>query len=271
MREQIIAELHVKPTIDAKAEIERRVNLLVEYSTKSNTNGFVLGISGGADSTLAGKLAQLAVNRMNENGGQHKQFIALRLPYREQLDEHYAQNALQFIAPSQTITFNIAQGVDALVESYQLATGKAISDFHKGNIKARVRMLTQYAVAGEENMLVIGTDHAAESVTGFFTKFGDGAADILPLSGLIKSQVRMLLHELGADKLLSEKPPTADLLDHKPQQLDETELGLSYEVIDKFLTGQSIPSEKEEAIIARYKTSAHKRHLPVTIYDQWWR
>jgi len=270
VREEIIAELHVQPDIDVKAEIERRVNFLVEYSTKTNTNGFVLGISGGADSTLAGKLAQMAVNIMNDKGGQ-KQFIALRLPYHEQLDEHDAQNALQFIAPSKTITFNIASGVDALTESYELATGKPISDFHKGNIKARVRMLTQYAIAGEENMLVIGTDHAAESVTGFFTKFGDGAADILPLSGLIKSQVRMLLHELGADKPLSEKPPTADLLDQKPQQLDETELGLSYEIIDKFLSGQHIPSSDEEKLVARYKATTHKRKLPVTIYDHWWR
>lgn len=131
-------------------------------------------------------------------------------------------------------------------------------------------MLAQYAIAGEENLLVIGTDHAAESVTGFFTKFGDGAADILPLSGLIKSQIRMLLHEFGADELLSEKPPTADLLDQQPQQLDETELGLSYERIDKFLTGQPIPSNEEAALVARYKATEHKRKLPVTIYDQWW-
>ena len=237
---------------------------------KTNTNGFVLGISGGADSTLAGKLAQLAIDQMNERGD-NKKFIAVRLPYGGQKDEEDAQRALAFIKPTENVTFNIAAGVDALTETYEQSVGNAISDFHKGNIKARVRMLTQYAIAGEKNMLVIGSDHAAEAVTGFFTKYGDGGADILPLSGLVKSQVRMLLQSLGAEKIVYEKPATADLLDDKPQQLDESELGISYDIIDQFLTNQPISETSDHQIRERYMATAHKRELPVTIFDTWWK
>ncbi|MBX4298572.1 NAD(+) synthase, partial [Mycobacterium tuberculosis] len=88
-----------------------------------------------------------------------------------------------------------------------------LSDFNKGNVKARTRMITQYAIAGQEGLLVIGTDHAAEAVTGFFTKYGDGGAGRLPLAGLSKRQGRSLLKELGADERLYLKVPTADLLD----------------------------------------------------------
>lgn len=269
-REQIITELHVKPNIDAQQEINNRVNFLVEYCVKTGTNGFVLGISGGVDSTLAGKLAQLAVDQMNERG-YNKKFIAVRLPYGEQLDEEDAQRALAFIKPSETVTFNIASGVDALTKTYEDAVGSAISDFNKGNIKARVRMVAQYAIAGDQKMLVLGTDHAAEAVTGFFTKYGDGGSDLLPLSGLAKSQVIKLLQVLGADQPVYEKKPTADLLDKKPQQLDETELGMTYETIDRFLTNGPISEADEQKIVERYMLSAHKRALPVTIFDTWWK
>jgi len=269
-KEEIIAELHVSPTIDVHSEIQKRINFLVEYSVKTNTNGFVLGISGGADSTLAGKLAQLAVDQMNERG-HNKKFIAVRLPYGEQRDEEDAQRALTFIKPTENVTFNIAAGVNALTETYEQSMGNTISDFHKGNIKARARMIAQYAIAGEKNMLVIGSDHAAEAVTGFFTKFGDGGADILPLSGLVKSQVRMLLQSLGAEKILHEKPATADLLDDKVQQLDEDELGLSYDSIDQFLTNPQVSEKIDHQIRERYTITAHKREMPVTIFDTWWK
>ncbi|URN93668.1 MAG: ammonia-dependent NAD(+) synthetase [Candidatus Pristimantibacillus lignocellulolyticus] len=269
-KEEIVAELNVRPTIDIQTEIHKRVNFLVEYSVKTNTNGFVLGISGGADSTLAGKLAQLAVDQMNEHG-YNKKFIAVRLPYGEQKDEEDAQRALAFIKPTENVTFNIASGVNALTQTYGQSMGTAISDFHKGNIKARARMIAQYAIAGENNMLVIGSDHAAEAVTGFYTKFGDGGADILPLSGLVKSQVRMLLQSLGAEKILHEKPATADLLDVKQQQLDEDELGISYDSIDQFLTNPQISGTNDQQIRERYSITQHKRELPVTIFDTWWK
>ena len=109
-------------------------------------------------------------------------------------------------------------------------TGAALGDYHKGNVKARMRMIAQYAIGGQEGLLVIGTDHAAEAVTGFYTKYGDGGSRfLLPLSGLTKRQGKALLMELGADERLYLKVPTADLLDEKPGQADETELGICYD------------------------------------------
>ncbi|MCQ2000321.1 ammonia-dependent NAD(+) synthetase [Arthrobacter zhaoxinii] len=270
LQEEIIAELGVQPTIDAAAEIRRRVDFLKDYLHASHAGGYVLGISGGVDSTLAGKLAQLAVDELKAEGTQ-AQFIALRLPYNVQHDEADAQAALEFIAPSESLVYNVGPAVDGFEAEYVKMTGEKITDFNKGNIKARVRMTAQYAVAGQHNLLVIGTDHAAESVTGFFTKFGDGGADLLPLSGLDKRQNRALLAELGAPEKLIAKAPTADLLDDRPGQTDETELGLSYDTIDGYLEGEDTPAEDAEKIEARFVMTRHKRTIPVTVSDTWWK
>jgi len=122
-----------------------------------------------------------------------------------------------------------------------------------------------------EGLLVIGTDHAAEAVTGFFTKYGDGGADVLPLTGLTKRQGKALLKELGADERLYLKTPTADLLDQKPGQADETELGISYDELDDYLEGKQVPTEIAEKIEKRYLTTMHKRNLPASMFDEWWK
>ena len=183
LQAKIIEEMGVQPRIDPAEEVRRRVTFLKEYLKATHTKGFVLGISGGLDSSLAGRLAQLAVEEL-EGEGVEASFVAVRLPYGTQHDEDDAQAALDFIQAKTEWTFNISAGVDGVEDEFEKTTGAAISDFHKGNTKARIRMLAQYALAGEHNYLVIGTDHGAESVTGFFTKFGDGGADILPLFGL---------------------------------------------------------------------------------------
>lgn len=266
----IIDEMGVKPEIDPQQEIEARVGFLCDYLRASRTNGFVLGISGGLDSTLAGRLAQLAVERLAEEGVA-ADFVAVRLPYKVQHDEDDAQAALEFIRPATTVTYNVAPAVDGFEGEFRQATGREVSDFNKGNIKARVRMIAQYALAGERNLLVIGTDHGAESVTGFFTKYGDGGADVLPLFGLDKRQNRLLAKTLGADERLWAKAPTADLLDGTPGQTDEAELGLSYDDIDDYLEGREVDDAVAEKIEHRWLTTRHKRTTPATILDDWWR
>ena len=203
--------LGVQPTIDPAREVERRVQFLVEYCLTAGAAGFVLGISGGQDSTLAGRLAQLAAEelRRRRHGAQ---FCAVRLPYRTQHDEDDAQIALGFITADEVLTVNIAGGTDGMAADLDTALGHPITDFNKGNVKARMRMVAQYAIGAERRLLVIGTDHAAEAVTGFFTKHGDGAADILPLAGLTKRQGKQLLAHLGAPESTYLKAPTADLL-----------------------------------------------------------
>src|SRR6185312_12962740 len=172
MQARIISDLGVKPTIDTADEVERRVAFLRDYLAATGTGGFVLGISGGLDSTLAGRLAQLAVEEAAADG-LDVDFVGVRLPYGTQSDEDDAAAAMDFVAPKTAWTYDIKPAVDALASEFARSTGRQITDFNKGNAKARLRMTAQYALAGERNLLVIGTDHAAESVTGFFTKFGD--------------------------------------------------------------------------------------------------
>ncbi|WP_237201481.1 ammonia-dependent NAD(+) synthetase [Rothia nasimurium] len=270
LQAHIIEELGVKPEIDPAEEVRKRVQFLVDYLKATGTRGFVLGISGGLDSTLAGRLCQLAVEELDLEGIE-AEFIAVRLPYKVQADEDDAQAALRFIMPQQTVTYNIAGAVDGFETAFETATGRPIADFNKGNVKARARMIAQYALAGEKNLLVVGTDHGAEAVTGFFTKFGDGGADVMPLFGLNKRQNRALLKVLGADKKLWEKVPTADLLDGKPGRIDEDELGVTYDQIDDYLEGKDIDPAAAENIEGRFLRSRHKRTTPVTIFDSWYR
>ncbi len=275
LQSEIMSELHVSSTIDAEAEIQRRVDFLVAYLRKTGARGLVLGISGGQDSTLAGRLCQLAIDaraaELIASAEQPPAFVAVRLPYAVQHDEDDAQLALDFIRPTQVVTFNIRDAVDGFANEFVVALGEPITDFNKGNVKARARMIAQYAIAGQRGYLVVGTDHAAEAVTGFFTKYGDGGSDLLPLTGLTKRQGRALLEHLGAAERLYLKPPTADLLDENPGQTDEANLGLSYTDIDDYLEGKSVPDAVAEAIESRYLASEHKRRIPASLFDVWWR
>jgi NAD+ synthase len=172
------AQLRARTDIDAQHEIERRCDFLCRAMQESGQKTLVLGISGGVDSTVAGRLAQLAVNRLRDQGDQAR-FVAMRLPYGEQKDADDADRALEFIQPDEVLEVNIKNGSDALLQSLE-SGGMSFEDadqrdFVLGNIKARQRMVVQYAVAGARSGLVIGTDQAAEALMGFFTKYGDGA------------------------------------------------------------------------------------------------
>jgi NAD+ synthase len=270
LQAKIIGEMGVRPQIDPAEEVARRIGFLKDYLRATGTAGFVLGISGGLDSSLAARLAQLAVEELAAEGVEAS-FVAVRLPYGVQHDEHDARAALDFVEADTEWTYNIKPGVDGFEAEYRASTGTGISDFGKGNIKARLRMVAQYALAGERNFLVVGTDHGAESVTGFFTKFGDGGADVLPLFGLNKRQNRQLLEHLGAPEQLWSKVPTADLLDGTPGRTDEDELGLRYDDIDDYLEGRDVPDEVAAKIEQKYLRTRHKRTVPVTLFDDWWR
>lgn len=271
LQETIIKELKVKPIINPKEEIRNRVDFLKNYLLKhSFSKGYVLGISGGQDSTLAGKLAQLAVDELNEAFPNSYQFIGVRLPYGEQFDEDDCQDALDFIKPSNVLTVDIKHSVDASVVSLENA-GVTISDYLKGNEKARERMKVQYSIGGAYNLFVIGTDHASEAITGFYTKHGDGACDLVPLFGLNKEQGKLILKELDCPVHLYEKVPTADLEEDKPAQPDEEALGVSYEHIDDYLEGNEVLQASKERIETLYMNSRHKRHAAVTLYDEWWK
>ncbi|CAH9065456.1 NH(3)-dependent NAD(+) synthetase [Pseudoalteromonas holothuriae] len=276
MRQAILAEMQVQPQIDVAFEITRRVNFIKQRLMSAHCQTLVLGISGGVDSSTCGRLCQLAVQALNEEQDTNRyQFIAMRLPYGVQADEDEAQLALDFIKPSQRITVNIKPAVDAMHEqatqailSARLSMPESTAvDFVKGNVKARQRMVAQYEVAGLTNGLVVGTDHSAENITGFYTKFGDGACDLAPLFGLSKRQVRALAAHLNAPTDLVIKAPTADLECDRPGLTDEEALGLSYDQIDDFLEGRQVTPEVADKLIAIYQRTQHKRQPIPTVYD----
>lgn len=277
-RAAIIAELGVRPEIDPLREIDSRVRFLVDYLRSTPATGFVLGISGGQDSTLAGRLCQLAAQRLRDEGMPQARFVAMRLPYGEQADEADAQTALEFIHPDACLTVDVRPASDASSAAAATALSEIpqhsgpLRDFVRGNVKARERMIAQYAVAGQLGLLVVGTDHAAEAVTGFYTKYGDGGVDLNPLAGLSKRQGAALLRDLGAPESTWRKVPTADLEDNRPGIPDEVALGVTYTQIDDYLEGCN---GLEDAAIVRieqlYLNSRHKRATPATPHDAWWR
>ncbi len=274
---EIIDLMKVLPVIDVGEEVRRRVNFIKHQLELSGCKSLVLGISGGVDSCTCGKLAQLAVEELNQNREEEEyRFIAVRLPYDTQADEADAQLSVKFINPSVAVTVNVRDGSDAIHQTTIQALAAAgigghsesQEDFVKGNVKARMRMVAQYEIAGLMNGLVLGTDHSAENITGFYTKYGDGACDLVPLFGLSKRQVRQLAAHLGAPEKIVTKTPTADLESLNPAKPDEEALGLSYDQIDDFLEGKQIDPAAEKKLIHIFLTTQHKRAPIATVYDQ---
>ncbi|QEA38136.1 ammonia-dependent NAD(+) synthetase [Pistricoccus aurantiacus] len=270
LQQRIGQALGVLNSFDSEREIERRVDFLCKQMIESGQRGLVLGISGGVDSTVAGRLAQLAVERVREQGDKAT-FYAMRLPYGEQQDEKDARMAIDYIAPDRALATDIKPASDAMLEALEQSglqfDDPGHRDFVHGNIKARQRMIAQYAVAGTNGALVVGTDQAAEAMMGFFTKYGDGACDLVPLAGLTKGQVRELGRALGAPSQLVEKVPTADLESLRPQLTDEEALGVSYEEIDTFLMGGEVSEQAYRTIVSTYERTEHKRRLPRSPLD----
>ncbi|WP_122520990.1 ammonia-dependent NAD(+) synthetase [Pseudomonas viridiflava] len=269
VQRQIAEQLKVQPPFaDQNAletEVARRVDFIKQCLQNARLNTLVLGISGGVDSLTAGLLAQRAVKELRESTGDTGyRFVAVRLPYMVQADEHEAQASVDFIEPDERHTVNIGPSVKALATEVKAFEGHPASavDFVLGNTKARMRMVAQYTIAGACQGLVIGTDHAAEAVMGFFTKFGDGACDVAPLSGLVKHQVRAIARHFGAPESLVEKVPTADLEDLSPGKPDEAAHGVTYTEIDAFLHGQPVREEAFKIICDTYAKTQHKRELP---------
>nr|WP_306309396.1 ammonia-dependent NAD(+) synthetase [Vibrio sp. D431a] len=269
IKQEILKELGVKPmeSFNPEEEVRGRIDFLKTYLQSSKRKVYVLGVSGGVDSTVAARLAQLAVNELKDEGYPCK-FVAVRLPYGIQKDEDDAQSAIEFINADVVSVVNIKSATDELQNSSNITelfpATEAQLDFAKGNIKARERMIAQYYIANIADGLVIGTDHSAEAVTGFYTIHGDGACDVMPLSKLNKRQVRSIASFLGAPAHLSQKLATADLEDNQEHLLDEDALGVSYNAIDDYLEGKDVSIKDAEVIEHRFNTTRFKRRLPTS-------
>lgn len=266
LQDIVVNEMKVKPEIDSDLETRNIIQFIKNYvQSHGFIKSLVLGISGGQDSTLTGKLVQIAVEELRNENRECK-FIAVKLPYGQQQDAAEVEDALKFIAPDEIVTVNIKPAVDQSIASLEEA-GIQLTDFQKGNEKARERMKVQFSIASNQSGIVVGTDHSAENVTGFYTKYGDGAADIAPIFGLNKRQGKQLLVYLNTPEHLYNKIPTADLEDDKPQLPDEAALGVTYEHIDDYLENKKVPDEAQNIIENHYINNAHKRELAYTRYS----
>jgi len=262
VQQEIIAKLGVKPTIDVDAEIERRVAFLKDYVMQAGASGLLIAISGGVDSAVATGLCKRATDELSKETG--KEYITLGVfqPYGEQSDIAHSYAVAEAFALTHKVETNIQEAVDeiAIETEYAfkaLGIHRHLSRGGKGNVKARTRMVVQYALAFDMNLLVVGTDHASEALTGFFTKWGDGAVDLTPLSTLNKRQVRQLARRLGVPAEIVDKAPTAGLWQG---QTDEDELGVTYEDNSSYLEGKEIDPKAKEILEKHYKRTEHKRH-----------
>ncbi len=237
-------------------KIEQLVNWLREETENANANGLIVGISGGLDSAVVAHLIRRA---FPENS------LGIIMPCKS--DPQDVEDALKAaestginhytidLTETHRVLFSTIE--KQLKEKNEWNEEKArIND---ANMRARLRMTTLYSVAANFGYLVAGTDNKAEWYTGYFTKYGDGGADLLPLIHLTKGEVREMAVELGVPEEIIHKAPSAGLWEG---QTDEEEMGTTYDKIDKFLKGETIP-EKDRKIIERmHKDSEHKRNLP---------
>jgi NAD+ synthetase len=261
LQEEIIARFGVKPVIDPDEEIRRRVDFLKKYVLDAGVRGLLIAISGGVDSAVTAALCKRATDELTREQGKEYITVGVFQPCGEQADIEDSYAVAEAIGLRHKVETNIADAVDeiALEAEYalkKLGVSKHLSHVTKGNVKARTRMVVQYALASELDLLVVGTDHASEAITGFFTKWGDGAVDITPLSSLNKRQVRQLAAKLGIPDKVIHKAPTAGLW---PGQTDEGELGVSYEDNSDYLEGKQIDAKAREILERQYLRTEHKR------------
>jgi len=261
LQEEIIKRLGVKPEIDPDEEIRKRVDFLKKYVLDANAAGLLIAISGGIDSAVAAGLCKRATDELSEETGKEYMTLGVFQPYDKQVDiaDSYAvAEAFGLLHKAET---NIGEAVDEIALEVEhsfktLGIPRHLSRGGKGNVKARTRMVMQYALAFDLNLLVVGTDHASEAVTGFYTKWGDGAVDLTPLSTLNKRQVRLVAARLGVPDSVLHKAPTAGLWDG---QTDEDELGIKYDENSDYLEGKEIAPEAREKLEKQYLKTEHKR------------
>jgi len=238
--------------------INQTVTWLRERVAEAKTKGLVVGISGGVDSAVVAGLCSRAFP---------EHCIGVIMPSQSDPDDK--EDALWIAEGFEIRPIEVNLGgahtqimgqvkKDLESQGYKLEEEK----LSQGNLKARLRMSTLYSVANALNYMVVGTDNAPESYTGYFTKYGDGGVDLLPISSLTKAEVRAWARMLGLPMRIATRVPTAGLWEG---QTDEAELGLTYDQIDRYLIGEKVSSEVQERVEALHRQSDHKRHLPPSL------
>ena len=223
-------------------EIEK---FLQEYLEQSHCKGYVLGLSGGVDSSLVAAIARKAV-------GKDKLYC-----YAIDIESNKADiEDAKKVAEELDLNLEIINLTDTYHSYLKSLKGNEFIRLTKSNLKVRMRMVALFAFAQEHSALVLGTDNMDERYVGYFTKYGDGAADILPIVHLTKGEVREAAKLYGLSSVLANRTPSAGLFEG---QTDETEMGVSYKDLDDFLLGKEINPKAKERIEYLHKISEHKR------------
>lgn len=239
-------------------KIDKTVEWLRQQVKNSGTKGLVVGISGGVDSALVSFLVKKA---FPDNS------IGVILPCKSNPQDKEDALKVADVCNIEHVEVDLTQAHESIINQVSSTLIKR-GDAHEvnmrssdSNLRARLRMSTIYAIANAKNYLVVGTDNAAESFTGYFTKYGDGGVDILPISNLTKREVRQWSKAVGVPKEIVEKSPSAGLW---IGQTDEKEMGTTYDMIDDFLEGKEVPQKDKEIILKLHRISEHKRMMPPT-------
>ncbi len=244
-----------------KLDYTRVVNTLVSFLREKASRGVVVGISGGVDSATATYLAVRAIGREG--------VLGLIMPYNESGDVEDALLVCRRLGIDHRII-----GIRGIVDSFVSSLDFDPDRRTLGNVMARVRMTLLYSYSNGMNRLVLGTSNRSEFLTGYFTKWGDGASDVAPLINLYKTEVWKVAELLGVPERILKKKPTAGLWEG---QTDEGELGLSYKLLDEILwrlvdlgmgveeTSRElkVPVDAVEHVVSLIKSSEHKRRLPL--------
>ena len=237
--------------MDSARLAESLTSWVRERVTAGGCKGVVVGLSGGLDSSVVAVLCQRAFP-----GGT----LGVIMPcHSHKEDEEHARAAAgRFSIPTKVVELD---GVfDTLLKALPAGKGDpGANRLAEANLKVRLRMLTLYYFANQLGYMVVGASNRSELSVGYFTKYGDGGVDILPLGSLVKGQVKELAHFLGIPLEIIEKPPSAGLWEG---QTDEAELGLSYEELDRYLVSGEADKELRSRIEAMMAAASHKRQPP---------
>ncbi|MGL4624646.1 MAG: NAD(+) synthase [Culicoidibacterales bacterium] len=247
--------------MDLQAYIDYLVTWLQETVAKTGTKGLIVGVSGGIDSALVAHLIKRACPQTS---------LGVILPCNSNPQDKADALAVIASAGIDFVEVDLSATRDALIGEIREVTETTTPQWQlvDGNLRARLRMTTLYALAQNHGYLVVGTDNAAEWHTGYFTKFGDGGVDLVPLVHLTKGQVREAARLVGVPEQVITKAPTAGLWEG---QTDENEMGTTYDMIDAYLLGETIPDHDRQIIERLHTVSAHKRTTaaaPVSMHGE---
>ncbi|PID83057.1 MAG: NAD(+) synthase [Clostridiales bacterium] len=238
--------------MNTKNKIDFIAEFMYNYVKNASAKGLIVGLSGGIDSSVAAAIMKIA---FPDNS------LGIILPIKSQkIDEELAVKLSKKINID-TVTLDLTSVHQKILNDVtkKLAISENIK-IHDANLRARLRMSAIYLIGGIQNYLVVGTDNKDELYTGYFTKYGDGACDLMPLASLLKGEVYEIARYLDLPREIIERPPSAGLWEN---QTDEKEMGITYAELDAYLKGESINKISIDIIEKLHKVTEHKRNTPI--------